>query len=184
MDDILEKVDIIRERTGVSYKEAKEALEKSNGDVVEAIVSIEEQYGKNWMDSMSIAGNEVIEKLKEIIKKGNVSRIMLKREGEVVLNVPVTAGAVGVILAPIVSLLGVSAAIATKTTIEIVKTNGDIVDINEMAEETFTSLKGMVNKNKKDADIDEYEDETDVDIVLNKEDEKETLDDLYDGGDY
>lgn len=181
MDINLEKVDIVRERTGVSYKEAKEALEQNNGDVVESIISIEEKNGKTWMNTMSLAGNEIIEKLKYLIKKGNVSRIMLKRDGEILLNVPVTAGAIGVMLAPIVSLLGVSAAIATKTTIEIIKNNGEIVDINEMAEETVTELKNIV-RGKKDVDSNMMKKESD--IILDKEDQDETLDDLYDGADY
>lgn len=185
MDEFLEKIDIIRERTGVSYKEAKEALESNNGDVVETIVFIEEKYGKSWMDSMSGAGNEIIEKLKAIIKKGNVSRIMLKKDDQVILNVPVTAGAVGVILAPIVSLLGVSAAIATKTTIEIVKTNGDIVDINEMAEETFTGFKDIVSKTKtKNNENDENIILNEDDITFNEEYSEETLNDLDDDLDY
>ena len=41
MDISLENVDLIVERTGVSYAEAKEALEKANGDVVDAIILIE-----------------------------------------------------------------------------------------------------------------------------------------------
>ncbi len=181
MDINLEKVDIVRERTGVSYKEAKEALEQNNGDVVESIIAIEEKNGKTWMNTMSLAGNEIIEKLKYLIKKGNVSRVMLKRDGEILLNVPVTAGAIGVMLAPIVSLLGVSAAIATKTTIEIIKNNGEIVDINEMAGETVSELKNMV-RGKKGVDVDMMKKESD--IILDKEDQDETLDDLYDGADY
>lgn len=181
MDINLDKIDVIRERTGVSYKEAKDALEQNNGDVVEAIISIEEKYGKTWMSSMSVAGNEIIESLKEIIKKGNVSRIVLKKDGEVLLNVPVTAGAIGVILAPIVSLLGVSAAIATKTTIEIVKTNGEVVHINEMAEETVSEIKNLV-KRKKDGDSETVDKKSD--IVIDKEDLEEDLDDFYNGGNY
>ena len=137
----LEKIDIIRERTGVSYKEAKEALEQNDGQVIETIIFIEEKHGKTWMDTMSVVRNEIVEKLKAIIKKGNVSRIILKKDGEVLLNVPITAGAIGVMLYPTVSLLGVAAALFTKATIEIVKDSGEVVDINEMAEETFSKLK-------------------------------------------
>lgn len=168
MDINLEKVDIVRERTGVSYKEAKDALENHNGDIVEAIISIEEKVGHTWVDSMSSAGNEIVENLKYIIQKGNVSRIVLKRDGEVLLNVPVTAGAIGVILAPVASLLGVSAAIATKTTIEIVKNNGEVVDINEMAEGTVSGFKSMV-KGKKHPDFDHKK----SDIFIDPEDLKE-----------
>ena len=38
MDITLEKVDKVKERTGVSYSEAKEALEISNGSVLDAII--------------------------------------------------------------------------------------------------------------------------------------------------
>lgn len=170
----LEKIDIVRERAGVSYKEAKEALEQNDGDVIETIISIEEKHGKTWMDTMSVVGNEVIEKLKTVIKKGNVSRIVLKKDGEVLLNVPVTAGAIGIMLYPMISLLGISAALITKATIEIVKDSGEVVDINEIAGETVSEIKNIV-KSKKDMDTDKTG--KDGDVTINKEDD-ETMDDL------
>ncbi len=179
MDIDLEKVDVVRERTGVSYKEAKDALEEHGGDVVEAIIAVEAKHGHKWMNTMSSAGNEILENLKYIIQKGNVSRVVLKRDGEILLNIPVTAGAIGVILAPVAALLGVSAAIATKTTIEIVKNNGEVVDIREMAEETVSDIKNMV-KNKKDSDTTSKK----SDVILDPEDQDETLDDLDDDSDY
>ena len=47
MDITLEKVDQVRERTGVSYAEAKNALEISNGDVLNAIILLEEKSKYN-----------------------------------------------------------------------------------------------------------------------------------------
>ncbi len=41
--DELEKVEKLRERANVSYEEAKEALEKSNGDLLDAMVYLEKQ---------------------------------------------------------------------------------------------------------------------------------------------
>ena len=46
----LEKVDMVRERTGVTYEKAKQALEASEGDVLEALIYIEKTEG--------ISGNE------------------------------------------------------------------------------------------------------------------------------
>ena len=43
MEISLEKVDQVKERTGSTYKEAKEALEICGGDVLEAIIYIEGQ---------------------------------------------------------------------------------------------------------------------------------------------
>lgn len=42
MEITLEKIELVRDRTGVTYKEAKEALEAANGNVVDAIIAIEE----------------------------------------------------------------------------------------------------------------------------------------------
>ncbi len=166
----LEKIDIVRERTGVSYKEAKEALEENNGELVESIISIEENYGKTWVNTMSIAGNEVVEKLKAIIKKGNVSRIILKKDGEVLLNIPITAGAIGIMLSPTLSLLGVSAALISKANIEIVKDDGEVVDINEMTEETVSDFKNLMkNKKHTNENKDIIIDETKDDKTKNKE---------------
>ena len=43
MEITLEKIELVKDRTGVSYKEAKEALERANGTVVDAIIEIEEK---------------------------------------------------------------------------------------------------------------------------------------------
>ena len=60
MDITLEKVDKVRERTGVSYSKAKEALEVSNGDVLEAIIFLEKQS----KDEGQYKKTETIEELK------------------------------------------------------------------------------------------------------------------------
>ena len=80
MDISLEKVDIIRDRTGVTYKEAKEALEAANGNVVDALINIEEAGDKRWTETISVKGSEAVEKLKGIVKSGNVNRIRVKKD--------------------------------------------------------------------------------------------------------
>ena len=42
MEITLEKIELVKDRTGVSYKEAKDALEAADGSVVDAIIAIEE----------------------------------------------------------------------------------------------------------------------------------------------
>ena len=175
MDINLEKVDIIRERTGVSYKAAKEALERADGNVVDAIIDLEDKTNKKWTDNMGVVSNDVMEKIKKVIKKGNVTKILLKKGDETIMNIPVTAGAVGVVLAPIASVIGVSAALATRIKIEIVKDTGEVMDINEMAEDTATEFKSKVMGNEKDDDPDD-------DLFVEDFDEK--LSDLDDGTDF
>ena len=41
MEITLEKIELVKDRTGVSYREAKSALEEANGSVDDAIIVIE-----------------------------------------------------------------------------------------------------------------------------------------------
>ncbi|MDK2919921.1 MAG: hypothetical protein PWQ37_2654 [Candidatus Petromonas sp.] len=148
MDFSLAQVDEVRERTGVSYKEAKEALEKANGDVLEAIIYIESKQQKNFSDNMSEKGNELIEKLKEIIRKGNVTRILLRRDGETVLNIPITAGAVGAVLFTPATVAGILVALGTGCRLEIVKDDGEVIDIRDITEDTLKNVKQRVDEVK------------------------------------
>ncbi|AOT68513.1 DUF4342 domain-containing protein [Geosporobacter ferrireducens] len=148
MEITLEKIDQVRERTGVSYKEAKEALEAAAGNVVDAIVHIEERQNIRWTDNFAGAGNEILEKLKAVVKKGNVTKILLKRDGEVIMNIPVTAGAIGAILSPPIAMVGVFTAFATKCKIEIVKDTGEVLDLNEIADDTYNSVRSKVDELK------------------------------------
>ncbi|MBO8126043.1 MAG: DUF4342 domain-containing protein [Firmicutes bacterium] len=121
----LEKIDIIRERLGISYTEAKEALDAAGGDLVSALVHLE-QKGKTEREKIQAKGYELIDKVKEIIRQGNVTKIRVKTKDNIVLDLPVTAGVVGVVLAPYLALLGALAALATNCTIEIERVNSAI----------------------------------------------------------
>lgn len=137
----LEQVDQVRERTGVTYKEAKDALENTGGDVLEAIVYLETKEQKGFSDSFSEMGNEVIEVLRDLIKKGNVTRIILEREEKVVLDIPVAAGAIGVLLFTPAMAAGIIAALVAGCELKIIKDNGEIIDIRDIAEETLSKVK-------------------------------------------
>ncbi|MBS4535283.1 DUF4342 domain-containing protein [Clostridium sp. D2Q-14] len=139
MDISLEKIDTIRERTGVSYKEAKDVLERNDGDIVEALIDIENSKKSNEF-SINETSEEIISKLKETIKKGNVTKILLKKDGETIMNIPVTAGAIGAVLAPQLSAIGIAAAMISRTTLEIVKENGEVINLNDMAGKTMDKI--------------------------------------------
>lgn len=117
MTDItLEKIDLVRERTGVTYAEAKFALETHNGSVVEAIVAIESEAQTN---QYTVPVNQAVAKVKELLKQGNVTRIRILHQGNVIVDVPVTVGVIAAILAPVMAAVGAVAALATKCTIEV-----------------------------------------------------------------
>ena len=78
--------------------------------------------------------DEIVEKVKDLVKKGNVSRIFVKKDDEVVLNLPLNAGIatgiVGVFAAPWVLLAAAIITIGFDCKVEIQKTDGTLVDIS------------------------------------------------------
>lgn len=114
----LEKIDLIRNRMNVSYEEAKLALEATNWDVVEALVKIE-QDEKSRKEEILVRGSELVEKIKELVRRGNVTKIKVKQDDKILVEIPVTAGVVGALLAPQLAIIGAVAALISKCTVEI-----------------------------------------------------------------
>ena len=78
--------------------------------------------GKFVVEEFEVKSEELVQKTKEIIKEGNVTKIIVENEeGSTLLEIPVTAGIVGLILAPWLAALGTIAAIATKCKIKVEK---------------------------------------------------------------
>ena len=73
-------------------------------------------------DEFEVSGEDVLKKVREIINAGNARKIIIKNEdGREVITIPLTLGAVGVILLPTLAAVGAVAALLTKCTIVVVK---------------------------------------------------------------
>jgi hypothetical protein len=73
-----------------------------------------EQTKNNTTEEFKLKGEEIVGKIKELIKEGNARKIIIKNEkGEVVMELPVTVGAVGAIFAPVLAAVGALAALMT-----------------------------------------------------------------------
>ena len=148
MEITLEKIDIIRERTGATYTEAKEALEACEGNVVDALVYMENKV-KEEKEELYTTKDELVKWIKDIIKKGNITRIKVKKEDKVIVDIPVNAGlaataAAAIIWAPIL-LAALAAAIVTKVTIEITKEDGSVEVVNKIIKSTAQDIKEKVD---------------------------------------
>lgn len=150
MDITLEKVDQVRERTGVSYAEAKQALEASNGDVLNAIILLEEKskYNNVNENKQSETINEFKVWLKDLINKGNVTRIKITKDGKSIVDVPVNAGIaagiIAIIIQPILAFV-VVAAVVTQVTIEVTKADGSVEVINKYISSAVNEAKDKAN---------------------------------------
>ena len=141
MEITLEKIELVKDRTGVTYREAKEALEATEGNVVDAIIKIEDEINAKVGAKLSDNGAKVIEKIKEYVRKGNVSRITIKKEDEVILNIPVTVGVVGTVLAPWLTVIGSVVALGMKCDILLTKDDGTVIDLSSKLNETVEEVK-------------------------------------------
>jgi hypothetical protein len=80
------------------------------------------QNDKSYQESFKVSGDEILSKVKEIIKEGNARRIIIKNEKEeTILEFPLTIGAIGVVLAPVFAAVGTLTALATHCTIVVEK---------------------------------------------------------------
>lgn len=142
MEITLEKIELVKDRTGVSYKDAKDALEKADGSVVDAIISIEEDIDQEGKKNVSDSGAAIMDSIKEIIKKGNVSKIVVRNnDGDVIVKVPVNVGIVGAFIAPLGLVAAGIASIGFKCVVEIVKIDGTIIEVSDKASEATMKAK-------------------------------------------
>ncbi|MCC7500516.1 DUF4342 domain-containing protein [Candidatus Nomurabacteria bacterium] len=73
-------------------------------------------------EEFKVSGDDVISTVKKIIAEGNARRIMIKNDAEETLvEFPLTIGAVGALIAPLLAAVGAIAALVTKCTIVVEK---------------------------------------------------------------
>jgi hypothetical protein len=72
--------------------------------------------------SFNVSGDDLLKKVKQLIHEGNVNRIIIKNEeGHTYLEIPVTVGLIGAIVAPILAAVGALAALVARFKIEVVR---------------------------------------------------------------
>lgn len=81
---------------------------------------------RTWIEEIEIAGSELVERVKELVREGNIRRLIIRKpSGELLMEIPLTAGVmVGgafTIVAPVLAALGAMAALLAKVKVEIVR---------------------------------------------------------------
>jgi len=76
-------------------------------------------------EEFHVSGEKLVEKVKEVVRQGNIRRITIKNEeGKTLIEVPLTIGVVGALLLPVWAAIGAIAALVTKCTIVIERVDG------------------------------------------------------------
>ncbi|MDF2616199.1 MAG: hypothetical protein K0Q47_854 [Sedimentibacter sp.] len=139
-NDNLQKIDEILRRTNTDYSTAKQALDDAGGDVLEAIILIE-NMNRSKSSSGPNKGEQIMNQLKDILSKGNATRLTIKKNNDVIINVPITAGLIGAFIAPFLSAAGITAALLTQCTVEITQADGNIIDLGQKVDQGVDAVK-------------------------------------------
>jgi CBS domain-containing protein len=80
------------------------------------------EYNKNMTrtEEFKVSGDELVDKVKQLIKEGNIRRIIIKnKDNKILIEVPLTIGVVGIVLAPVLAAVGAIAALVTECSIVV-----------------------------------------------------------------
>ncbi len=78
---------------------------------------------KSTKEEFKVKGEDLIGKVKEIIRAGNVRRLIIKdKDNKTLIEIPLTVGVVGIVIAPVLAAVGAIAALVTECTILVERT--------------------------------------------------------------
>jgi hypothetical protein len=97
--------------------------------------NIEQRTGYG-VEELQVMGEQLLSKVKELLHEGNVRRVIIKQDGRTLLEIPLTFGVAGVVLAPVAAAIGVLGALIAQCSIEVVRSESPV----EAVKETFNDI--------------------------------------------
>ncbi len=76
---------------------------------------------RTWWERIEGTTEQIMAQLRKVIEEGNARRVVVKSQGRTVAEFPLTAGVIGVVLAPVAAAIGALTALLTECTIEVEK---------------------------------------------------------------
>jgi Domain of unknown function (DUF4342) len=80
-----------------------------------------EQRTGYGVEELQVMGEQLLSRVKEVIHEGNVRRIIIKQDDRTLLEIPLTFGVAGVVLAPVAAAIGVLGALIAQCSIEVIR---------------------------------------------------------------
>ena len=150
----LEQIEMLKERAHVSYQEAKEILERCNGDVVEALIELEKQskvtakapIGESGACGFGSTTKKIFKATEGLLKKGNEIKFVIKKAENTVVDIPLNAAILVTIIAPPVTIVGVLGALVTGHKIKFVRPDGGDMCINKHIDKISTAVNSVSNQ--------------------------------------
>ena len=86
-------------------------------------------------ENLKQQAEQIVEKIKQLVQEGNVSRVILMRMGEILVNIPMTAGVIGTLVglsaAPFAMLSAALVSFGLDCEVIIEKADGTMLNLNE-----------------------------------------------------
>ena len=78
---------------------------------------------RTWREKIEGTTDQILAQIKRLLDEGNVRRVVVKQQGRVVAEFPLTVGVVGTVIAPVAAAIGALTAVLADCTIEVEKTS-------------------------------------------------------------
>lgn len=154
MTAALELIEMLRERAHVSYEEAREALEKCNNDIVEALIYLEKQDKIKAPQKEDGCQDSFWKKVKRLVKKCHEIKLVISKEDDKIIDLPLTVVIILTIFAAPLMLVGLIVALFAGYKIRIkkpgtqdLKINKTLDDISAAASKISGQVADAINKN-------------------------------------
>jgi len=76
---------------------------------------------QSFRERITVEGQQLAEKVAELIHEGNVRHIVIKHDGHTIFEVPITLGAVAAVIAPTLAAVAAVGALVAHCTVEITR---------------------------------------------------------------
>lgn len=139
----LELIEKLKERADVSYEEAKAALEKFDGDIVEALIYLEQQNKMKKPPKESTTFSSFLTKAKKILKTCNETHMLISKNQEQIVNLSLTIVILVTIVVPPLTIIALLAALLTGHKIKLQKPGCEEMKINKTLDDISSAVSNM-----------------------------------------
>jgi hypothetical protein len=81
-----------------------------------------EQKFSYGVEELQVVGEQLLAKVREIVHEGNVRRIIIKQDGNSIIEFPLSLGVASIAIAPVWAAVGVLGALLGNCSIEVIRT--------------------------------------------------------------
>lgn len=162
----LEQIDELRNRVNVSYEEAKQTLEKNEGDLIKSIIELEKKRGKRNAHYHNHHSNFTSFTNKLLALKMSVK----SKDGNTLVDIPLVLVLIGLVLAFWVVIPALMLAVITSCKIKVYR-DKNFVDVNHIKKNVKETVEKIKVKSEEiikyeESDGAENDDSTENEIII------------------